>query len=160
MAKFSGKKGSFSWNGRTKSGRLRDGYYYARFTMKLTGGGRDVRIVALRRAGGRFSAAPAFAQKTGCGLFTSYRLGSAVFGGTRNVPLRFSYRLAHDVEGVTVTVSRGKKVVKRFAGGGSSSRAYSFSVPAKSVPRGAVVTVRTTIKNGPGRGATLRAKRL
>jgi hypothetical protein len=64
------------------------------------------------------------------------------------------------VDGVTVTVARGKKVVKTFAGGGSSARTYTFSVPATSVPRGAVVTVRATIKNGPGRGQTLTAKRL
>jgi hypothetical protein len=160
VAKFTGKKRSFAWNGRGKGGRLKDGYYYARFTMKLAGGGKDVRLVALRRAGGRFLGAPDFAQRTGCGLFTSYKLASAVFGGSRSVPLRFTYKLAHDVDGVTVTVLRGKKVVKRFAGPGSSAKAYTFSVPAKSVPHGAVVTVRTKIKNGPGRGQTLIAKRL
>jgi LVIVD repeat-containing protein len=160
VAKFSGKKRAFTWNGRSKRGRLRDGSYYARFTMRLADGTKDVRIVALRRAGGRFRTAPAFAQKTGCGLFTKYTLSSAVFGGRKKVPLRFTYKLAHDVDGVTVTVTRGGKVIKRFVGAGSSAKAYSFSVAASAVPKDAVVKVRATVKNGPGRGATLTAKRL
>ena len=72
--------------------------------MKLEDGTKDVRRVALRRSHGRFVTAPAFAQKTGCGVFTRYELSSSVFGGTRNAPLRITYRLAHDVEGVTITV--------------------------------------------------------
>ncbi|MEA2274287.1 MAG: hypothetical protein QOI98_2995 [Solirubrobacteraceae bacterium] len=160
VAKFSGKKSAFTWDGRRRAGALSDGYYYARFTMKLADGTKDVRLVTLRRAHGRFATAPDFAQRVSCGEFTTYRLSGAVFGGSANAPLAFSYKLAHDVEAVQVTVLRGKKVVKKFSGGGSSARAFSFSVPARSVPRGAVVTVRATIVNGPGRGQTLMAKRL
>jgi hypothetical protein len=160
VAKFSGKKGSFTWNGRGKRGRLKDGYYYARFTMKLSDGTKDVRTVALRRSHGHFAGAPDFTQKTGCGVFTTYRLSSSVFGGSKKVPLRFTYKLAHDVAGVSVTVTRGKKVIKRFVGSGSSAQPFSFSIAANAVPRGAVVKVRATVKNGPGRGATLTAKRL
>jgi hypothetical protein len=155
VAKFTKKRGSFTW----KPGHLRDGYYYARFTMKVAGG-RDVRTVALRRSHGRFASAPDFTQKTGCGVFTTYRLSSSVFGGSKRVPLRFTYKLSHDVDGVTVTIVRGKKTIKRFTGSGSSAKAHSFSIAAGAVPRGAVVKVRATIKNGPGRGATLTAKRL
>jgi hypothetical protein len=160
VAKFSKKKGSFAWNGRSKGRRLKDGYYYARFTMKLADGTKDVRRVALRRSHGRFVGAPDFAQKTGCGVFRNWALSSSVFGGSKSVPLHITYKLAHDVDGVTITVLRGKKVVKRFAGSGSSTKSFTFSVPAKSVPRGTVVTVRAVITNGPGGGARLTAKRL
>jgi hypothetical protein len=155
--KFAGKtKGSITWSGR----RLSDGYYYVRFTTKLADGRRDVRRVALRRSHGRFVSAPAFAQKTGCGVFTKYELSSSVFGGRRNVPLRITYQLAHDVDGVTILVSRGKKPFKRFTGSGSAGKTVSFTIPASFAPRGTVVKVRAQVTNGPGRGATLTAKRL
>jgi hypothetical protein len=160
VAKFTGKKGPFAWNGRAKGYGLTDGHYYVRFTMKLEDGLKDVRRVALRRVRGRFVSAPSFAQKTSCGIFTRWELSSSVFGGSRNVPLRITYALAHDVKGVTITVLRGKKVVKRFSGSGSSEKPTSFSLPATAVPRGASVKVRAAVVGGPGRGVTLTAKRL
>jgi hypothetical protein len=160
VAKFPRKTKAFTWNGRSKRGRLKDGYYYARFTGNLDEGTRDVRLVALRRSHGRFTAAPAFAQKTGCGVFTDYRLSSAVFGGAKNATLSVSYKLAHDVSGVQVSVYRGQKLVKRFAAPGDSAQTVTLTVPADAVPRGTVVTVRAAITDGSGRGATLTAKRL
>jgi hypothetical protein len=161
QARFTNRKGGFNWAGRGPGGRtLTDGYYYARFRMALRDEAEDVRMVALRRTNGRFVSAPALAQSTSCGLFTSYRLARAVFGGTRNLPLRFSYRLAHAVAGVRVEVRRGRRLVRRLSGGGTAGRTYSFSLPAKSVPRGATVTVRAAVTDGPGRGQVLTAKKL
>jgi hypothetical protein len=160
VAKFSGKTGAFTWNGRSRTGRLKDGYYYARFTMKLEDGAKDVRLVALRRSHGRFAGAPTFAQKTSCGVFTDYRLSGAVFGGARNVPLRLTYKLAHDVSGVQVSIYLGRKRIRRFARSGDSAKPVSISLPAGAVPRGAVVTVRSAITDASGHGATLTAKRL
>ena len=159
--KVSGKtKGSITWSGRTKQGRLKDGYYYVRFSTKLDDGTKVVRRIALRRSHGRFASAPDFAQKTACGVFAKYELSSSVFGGARNVPLRITYRLAHDVEGVTITVARGKKVVKRFTGRGQRDQGgHVLGAREIGAARG-VGHVKAAVTNGPGRGATLTAKRL
>jgi hypothetical protein len=148
-ARFKARNGAFTWSAR----RQADGFYYARFTMRLRGGGRDVRIVALRRSRGRFRTVPAFRQSGDCGAFRSFALSRAVFGGRRNAPLGISYRLAHDVEAVRLEALVGKRVVRRFEASPSALRTFRFSLPARSARAGQTVKVRATILAG-GRAVT------
>src|SRR3954447_24203973 len=74
VKRFRKVTGSFSWSGRTGSrGRLRDGYYFARFSEAFGGGRVDVRRVTLQRVGGRFHLRPSFYRRASCGLLTSYK---------------------------------------------------------------------------------------
>ena len=158
IARFRNKKAGFRWNGR----RAKDGTYFARFTMRLEDKLTDTRFVTLTRARGRFKAAPAHAQPSRCGLLSDYSLSSPVFGGRRKAPLKISYRLARGADGVIVEAKVGDKVVKRFERKEAiAGKAYSFSLPARLVPRGKTVTIQTTVvQSAPVLVEPLTAKRL
>ena len=91
-----------------------DGFYVARFTMTLPGGRRDVRRIALRREDGAWRVAGAYYRRQSCGLLTSFKLSSPVFGGRRDRAEGIAYRLGAPAR-VTVTVRRGARVVRRYA---------------------------------------------
>jgi len=148
-ARFTGRRASFTWNGRDARGhRLTDGHYFVRYTMKLAGGKRDVRRVTLVRRNGRFSVARDFYQRTDCGLFSSFKLSSSVFGGARNAPLGISYRLARGADAVRVEAFAGTRRLRTFSGGTAANRSYSFRLPAAGLRRGQRVTIRATVING------------
>ena len=111
VARFRDLARPFVWNGRSnqRGRRVRDGYYFVR----LRAGGDTVRV-ALRRARGRWSRRPGFAQRESCGLLASFKLERPVFGGRRDFPLRAAYRLSRDAT-VTVELLRGTRVVRRLA---------------------------------------------
>ena len=129
--------------------------------MRLPGGVRDVRRVALRRRDGRFSRRPAFYRRASCGLLTSFKLERPAFGGRGGQSLGIALRLSEPAR-VTVAVRRAGKTERRL---GTADRAPDFThrlrVGAKRLRRGDHV-VRLTIRTASGRvlRARLVARRL
>ena len=163
VAKFSGKKKSFTWNGKDRKGRrLSDGNYFVRFTMKTSSGIRDQRRATLTRKGGRFSAAPDFYQRVDCGYFKALKLTSSVFGGRTNAKLGVSYTPSVSVKSVTVEFKAGSKTLKAIDGGGVANTKYRYSVPASIAKKGTLVKVVITPQtaNGAAPAITLAAKRI
>lgn len=116
VARFTGRSGSFRWDGRATRGgrRVTDGYYFARFSTRGSNGRADVRRVTLRRSGGRFTLRPDFYRRASCDLLPAFKLRRPVFGGAGRSPvLEIAYRLSEPAT-VTVTVRRGGRVVQRF----------------------------------------------
>ena len=115
VARFTGRSRAVRWNGRANRAgrRVTDGYYFARFRMR-TATGTETRRITLQRSDGRFARRPGFYRRATCDLLPSYKLERPVFGGTTARPLRIAYRVARRAR-VSVTVLRGKRVVKRFA---------------------------------------------
>ncbi len=163
VAHFDRRTGDFTWDGRARGDRtVGSGLYFARFTMVLAGGRRDVRRVTLRRSAGRFTNQPAFYARPSCGPLSSFKLGSSAFGGAGKRSLPIAYRLGRGVGSVTVEVFDDSKLVKRFTGAGAvAHRTYRFSLPAGAVQRGREVRVRVTVTRANARVvSTLRARRL
>lgn len=160
VARFTARRGGFGWAGRDRRGkRLRDGYYFARFTIPLARG-KDVRRITLRRAGGRFSTRPSFHARESCGTLRAFKLSRPVFGGTQNRPLGISYRLGEQAQ-VSVVVLRGSKVVQRFpAGTRTGGRTFRLRLTRAARRRGDY-RVRITVRQGArSQTATLTARRL
>ena len=105
-----GRRGrSFRWSGRVRGRPVRSGYYEVRFRS-----GREVRLVALRRSGGRFTRLAAFQRPRRCDGLSAYRLGGPAVGGSGRQPLSVLYRLSAPGR-VSVVVKRGRRTVRRFA---------------------------------------------
>ena len=115
VARFRGRKRSFTWNGRPnrRAHRVTDGYFFVRFTARGSGGS-DVRRVALRRTAGRFHVLRRFHRHSYCDLIPLYKLTRPVFGGSNRRPLGVAFRLSSAAR-VGVVVRRGKRVIRRFA---------------------------------------------
>jgi len=95
-----------------------------------------VRRVTLLRAGSRFRARPAFYGRNSCGLVTSYKLGSSVFGGAQGRRLGIAFRVSAPAR-ATVTVRRGAKLIRRFAARSyASGRTHRLSLPARGLRKG------------------------
>jgi hypothetical protein len=121
VARFRNKSRSFTWNGQSKRKRVRPGYFFARYSIRLPNGQRDIRRKVLRLQNGRFAARPDFYRRDTCGLLRSYKLERPTFGGTTKRPLRVAFRLTRAAN-VRIQVRRGNRVEtlvrsKRFAGG-------------------------------------------
>lgn len=146
VARFTGRRMAVVWGGRRGSA----GLYSARFTMKLPAGLRDVRRVALRRAGGRFTRRPSFYRRASCGAVTSFKLERPAFARRG---LGIAFRLGAPAR-VTVTVRRRGKTVRRFkARAGVADRTYRLRL--RSARRGDHV-VRLIARQASGR--VVRAK--
>jgi hypothetical protein len=132
-------RGSATWNGRGP-----DGYYFARFTMT----GKDVRRIVLRKRNGRFTRVARHYRRGDCELLRSFKLERPVFGGRQGTPLRIAYRLTRAAR-VTITVSRGKRVVARRTANSAAGRTYRLALrpSARGVYRVriAVGDVRSTL---------------
>ncbi|HEV3228989.1 MAG TPA: hypothetical protein VGY97_05910 [Solirubrobacteraceae bacterium] len=115
VARFVGQRDSLTWNGRPNQPhrRVADGYYVARLTAAGTGGRPDVRRIALLRRHGRFSVQRPFSNQASCPLLTSFSLNRPVFGGRGRRALGIAYQITMRAR-VTVTVTRGRRVVGRF----------------------------------------------
>ncbi len=111
VARFRSQGGSFTWNGRSKRKRVRPGYFFARYAIKLPDGTADVRRKVFRLKSGRFTARPDFYRRESCALLRSYKLERAAFGGSARRPLRTAFRLTR-ASTVRLDVLRGKQVVK------------------------------------------------
>ena len=87
---FRSRKRSFT----RKARGVRDGHYVVRFRTQLADGSADIRRVALRRSGGRFTVRPAFQRARSCtNLVGAFRLNRPVFGGKQKRALFASFRL-------------------------------------------------------------------
>jgi hypothetical protein len=162
VARHRNRTRSFTWDGRANrpSRRVTDGYYFARYTMRLPNGARDVRRVTLRRARGRWSVRPAFYRRESCGLVASYKLVRPVFGGRTNRSLGISFRLTRSAN-VSVVVLRGRRVVARFrAGSRRAGRTYRLRFDSERRGR-SDYRVRLTATRGSQRVvSTLTSRRL
>jgi hypothetical protein len=136
------------------------GYYFARIRMVLPGTD-DVRRVALRRQGKRWSVRPDHYMRTSCGALRAFKLERTVFGGTKRVPLRIAYRLPLGVSKVTIEILRGNKVVKTINGSTARPQAHRYVVPASIAKPGTDVKVRVIVQRTRSRAAvTLTSRRL
>ena len=115
VARFAHAKPSFTWNGRANRAgkRVTDGIFMVRFRLRESSGLVDTRRIDRARTGGRWSDRPAHYGREGCTLLRSYKLERPAFGGTMRRSLGISYRLLEQAR-VTVTVRRGRTVVKRY----------------------------------------------
>jgi hypothetical protein len=151
VARFVGRRRAVRWSGEG----ARRGLLSARFTMRLPGGGRDVRRIALERRDGRFVRRPAFARRTACGALRTFKLERPAFGGRRNRSLGIAFRLGRPAR-VTVAVRRGGRLVRRL---GSEQRAagvtHRLRLGSERLKRGDHV-VRLTAR--PAGGRTIRAR--
>ncbi|HEV2999998.1 MAG TPA: hypothetical protein VGW75_04590 [Solirubrobacteraceae bacterium] len=132
--------------------RAKPGFYFARIRMVLPGTD-DVRRVALRRRGGRWSVRPDHYLRTSCGALTAFKLERTVFGGRQRVPLRIAYRLPTGVDRVRLEVLRGGKVVRTIRGATERGSAHRYSVPASIARPGTDVRVRIVVERA---GALVR----
>jgi hypothetical protein len=133
VARFTGRRGDFTWSGRAnrRGRRVVDGYYFVRYRI-----GGDTRRVTLRRSNGRFRRVGDFYRRATCDLVPSFKLRRPVFGGTRGRSLGISYKTSQRAR-VTVTVLRGKRVIRRFAVRTvAANRTQRLTLPARRLARG------------------------
>ena len=162
VARFRNKARSFTWNGRSKRKRVRPGFFFARYSIKLPNGQSDVRRKVFRLKGGRFTARPDFYRRDTCGLLRSYKLERPAFGGSTRRPLRAAFRLTR-AGTVRVQVLRGAKVVKtlvrskRFA----ARRTHRVSLRSQGLRKGDY-KVRIRVRRAGSRTAssTLTTRKL
>jgi hypothetical protein len=118
------------------------------------------RVVFERTRSGRLRVRPGHQRRAGCQLLRAFKLERPAFGGTARVPLRIAYRLTAPAD-VTVTVSRGKKVVKRFhTARQAAGRTIRLSVPAGKLGRGDYRVRLRAVSGEDQVAATLVARRL
>jgi hypothetical protein len=164
IARFDRRTRSLVWNGVANRGRRAPagaGHYVVRFTMFRDSRPYDTRRLVLRRnPTGRFVRLHGLQRRVGCGLLAGFRLDRPVFGGTTGVSLTGSYRLTARGR-VTLTISRGRRVVTRFAGvKRAAGRTFRFSLRARGLRRG-VYSVRLVAQSGEDQVSTvLTARRL
>jgi len=162
VARFENARTSFRWNGRAnRRGRtVRDGIFMVRFRLRESSGLIDNRRIDRERKGARWTARPAHYGREGCTLLRSYKLERPVFGGTNRKSLGIAYRLLERAR-VTVTVKRGKKVVKRFkAATKAGGRTHRVRFAQKNRPRGDYkVTVRA-VRGKRKQSRTLTSRKL
>ena len=140
--------------------RAAPGFYFARIRMVLPGTD-DVRRVALRRRGGRWSVRPDHYMRTSCGALKAFKLERTVFGGRNRVPLRLAYRLPTGVDKVTIEILRGTKVVRRIRGATTRPQAHRYRVAPSIARPGTDVRVRLVVERAGARIAmSLVSRRL
>ena len=145
VARFKNKTKGFTWNGKDiKKRKLKDGFYFVRYTMKQANGMKDVRRATLERKRGKFRKAPDFYQRVDCGIFKSLKLSSSVFGGRNKVDLGISYRLNVPAKSVKIAVKVGKTTVKTFNGKGTPNKTVRFRIRPSEVRKGKKISVVVT----------------
>jgi hypothetical protein len=129
---LTGRTKSLTWKGAGR--RVGDGYYFAR--LVLAGGGqRDTRRFTLVRSHGRFHLRPPHYAKDSCTLIRSAKLSSPAWGGTRHTSLGTAIRLTRSGS-VTITIRRGKKLIKRFSIKHAGAKTRRVGLKAGHLPRG------------------------
>jgi hypothetical protein len=162
VASFRSRTRSVVWNGmanRGPRGPVGPGHYVVRFTMFRNGRAYDTRrLVLARNSRGRFVRRHGLQRRIGCGLLAGFRLDRPVFGGTTSVALTGSYRLTRQST-VTLTVTRGRRVVKRFRTvARPGGHTFRFSLRARGLRRGAYV-VRLLAQSGEDQVVSLLTAR-
>jgi hypothetical protein len=161
VARFTKRTGSFTWNGRAniRGRRVVDGYYVAAFQVQ-TGKSSDVRRAALLRRGSRFRSLPPFEAKPVCAALAGFGVSRPVFGGSNNRPLGIYYVL-HRSSSVTVTVNRGKRVVKRFRATNQAQGVHRLRIPSRGLRAGSYqVILNAASSDGTKTRARVTATRL
>lgn len=154
VARFTGRAGSFTWNGRGAA----DGTYLVRLRVPVAGGRTDVRRFAVRRVKGRFVAQPSPAQQASCGLLRSAKLSGTAWGGRKNGALGIAFRVAESAQ-VTVRITRGGKTVRRFGPATyDNNRLVRLRLPARGRARG-LYRVVIDAKRGQRRASVTLASR-
>ena len=83
-----------------------------------------------RARGGRFRVRPPFYGRSSCGLVTSYKLSSAVFGGRQGRRLGIAFRLSRRATVRLDGHARGARTVRRFRARGLRARAHAPALAA------------------------------
>ena len=131
-----------------------------RFRLRESSGLIDTRRLDRQRSGGRWSARPAHYGREGCTLLRSYKLRAP--GVRRHGPEVAGHLLpAARPARVTVTVRRGKKVVRRYkAATKAPGRTHRLRFAQKKRARGDYkVTVRAQ-RSGSTVQRTLTSRKL
>jgi hypothetical protein len=161
VARFRTRK-SVSWNGVARRFKAGPGVYFVRYRMNLGDGRHDIRRIVLEKRRGRFVKRPQFYGRVRCGLLRSFKLNRPVFGGTNARPLGLAYILGRKAR-VSVSVLRGKRVVKRFkTRTRTAHRTHRLKLRAAALRRHGDYRVRIRVK-AKGRKAvtqTLTSRRL
>ena len=141
---------------------MRDGYLFARYTMRLPNGSKDVRRKTLEKDDGRYKQRSDFYRREGCGLLRSHKLERAVFGGPKRRSLGVAFRLT-DASRVTVRVQRGSRVVKTLVRNRqlAAGRTHRARLSSRGLRRGTYRIV-TTAERADGRSvrSTLFTRKL
>ena len=128
--------------------------------MAVPGKDTDFRRITLRRVRGRYSKRPDFYGKEGCKTVRSFKLTRPVFGGTTRKPLGIAYRLNTSAR-VTVTVTRGSKVVKRFAAATRArGKTFRLTLPLKGLRSGDYKVKLSAVAGGKTESSTLTSRKL
>ncbi len=145
-------EGAFTYSGR----RGGDGFYVVRYQVPTGGGRVDVRRLTVQRTRGRFKVRPDYYRRASCDQLSSFKLERPVFGGRQNRALNVAYRLRRSGK-VTLTILRGKRVVRRInAGTRSANRTFRLRLPSERIARG---DLRVRLRVG-STTATLTSRRL
>ena len=134
----------------------RDGSYSVRVTR-----GSETRRFALVRSRGRWSARPSFERTSRCGLVTRLKAERPVFGGRSGLAAQVSYRLREPAR-VTLTVRRGRKVVRSFGPrDDAAGRTYRQRLAAERLRRGEyTIELRAVPRTGRATTVRVAARRL
>jgi hypothetical protein len=155
VASFSGRTSSFNW-----ATRLEPGLYFARYRMLQGSKVYDTQRVTFERTRSGVRVRPDHYRRDSCQVLRAFKLERPAFGGTTTVPLRIAYRLTVPGD-VTVTVTRGKTLVKRFtATGQPANRTLRLSLPSGKLPRGDYQVRLQAVSGSDQVAATLVARRL
>ena len=158
VASFAARRRSFTWAPR--GSRVGDGAYFARLSMRLPNGRRDVRRFALRRSGGRFRVRPPFYRAARCDLLTSFKLERTVFGGRGNRAVGIAFVVRRSAR-VTVEVLRAGRVVRRFATSGRRANVtHRLRLSSERLPRGDYQVRLQAVRAGATVTEVLTARRL
>jgi hypothetical protein len=161
VARFTRRTGPFAWNGRAnvRGQRVVDGYYNVKFQVPV-GRSSDQRQVALLRRGGRFTSLPRYVRSPVCAALSGFGLNRAIFGGSNNRSLVVYYRL-HRRSRITITLNRGKRVVKRFKTKTQAQGPYRRRISSRHLRAGIYHVVLTAVSSdGTRTRAKLTARRL
>jgi hypothetical protein len=141
--------------------RLSPGLYVARFRMFSGKRVLDTeRFVFERTRAGRIAMLRPYERGQECDLLRAFKLGGPAFGGTNRQPLRVSYRLTAPAD-VTVTITRGPRLIKRFVNRGAlAGRTYRITLPASGHARGDYRVKLHAVAGDDFAFATLAARRL
>jgi len=161
VARFAGRKRSFTWNGRAnrKGTRVRNGFVLVQLRTR-TPDGLGTRSFTLLRRGGRYVKRPAYTKRAGCVLLRSFRINRPVFGGTTGRRLAIAVRI-RKAGRVRITLRRNGKVVRKLA---NHRLAAGQRIKLRVRPRAlrvAAYRVRVDVRSGGRhRVAVLTARRL
>jgi hypothetical protein len=156
VATFHNLRRSYTWSGRTNTGkRLTDGYYFVRYRIRGRGKAWDFRRHVLVRRNGRFYGRRSHHDRSSCGLLYSTKLERPVFGGRGNLPQFVVFRVRRRSD-VTITVRRGKRVVRVMRTRRRAAfKTHRLRFPAERARRRGAYTFTITARSG-GKKVTRR----